>query len=83
MMSDPLFHRLPENSRALFIRIRNLGEAVLDTANLRALKHFRPDLRIATLVEATYADLYAADLRLKLSRCPKAKKTVAVRWPRV
>ena len=56
-MSIPLFQQLPENSRALFIRIRNLGEAVLDTANLRALKHFRPDLRIATLVEATYADL--------------------------
>src|SRR5262245_44644646 len=60
-MSVPLFQQLPENSRLLFIRLRNLGEAVLDTANLRALKRFRPDLQITTLVEAIYTDLYAAD----------------------
>ncbi|MGH9846906.1 MAG: glycosyltransferase family 9 protein, partial [Blastocatellia bacterium] len=52
---------LPEGSRVFFIRLRNLGEAVLDTANLRAVKRFRPDLRITTLVEAIYTDLYAAD----------------------
>ena len=45
----------------LFIRLRNLGEAVLDTANLRALKRFRPDLKIVVLVEAIYTDLFAAD----------------------
>jgi len=73
-MSIPLFQQLPENSRALFIRIRNLGEAVLDTANLRALKHFRPDLRIATLVEATYADLYAADPQIEVIPLPRSEK---------
>lgn len=45
----------------LFIRLRNLGEAVLDTANLRALKRQRSDLQITTLVEAIYTDLYEAD----------------------
>jgi predicted lipopolysaccharide heptosyltransferase III len=60
-MSAPLFRRLPENSRVLFIRLRNLGEAVLDTASLRALKRWRPDLQLTTLVEAIYTDLYAAD----------------------
>ncbi len=60
-MSVPLFQQLPENSRVLFIRLRNLGEAVLDTANLRALKRWRPDLQITTLVEAIYTELYAAD----------------------
>lgn len=60
-MSTPLFESLPENSSVLFIRLRNLGEAVLDTANLRALKRYRPDLRVTTLVEALYTDLYAAD----------------------
>lgn len=60
-MPVPLFQQLPENSRVLFIRLRNLGEAVLDTANLRALKRWRPDLQITTLVEAIYTDLYAAD----------------------
>src|SRR4029453_18107999 len=73
-MSIPLFQQLPENSRALFIRIRNLGEAVLDTANLRALKHFRPDLRIAPLVEATYAELYAADPQIEAIPLPRSEK---------
>jgi heptosyltransferase III len=73
-MSVPLFQQLPENSRALFIRIRNLGEAVLDTANLRALKHFRPDLRITTLVEATFADLYAADPQIEVIPLPRSAK---------
>ncbi len=61
MMASPLFQQLPEGSRILFIRLRNLGEAVLDTANLRALKRWRPDLQITTLVEAIYTDLFAAD----------------------
>jgi heptosyltransferase-3 len=61
MMASPLFQQLPEGSRILFIRLRNLGEAVLDTANLRALKQWRPDLQITTLVEAIYTDLFAAD----------------------
>lgn len=60
-MSNQLFQQLPADSRVLFIRLRNLGEAVLDTANLRALKRFRPDLEITTLVEAIYTDLFAAD----------------------
>ncbi len=60
-MPTLFFQQLPENSRVLFIRLRNLGEAVLDTANLRALKRFRPDLELTTLVEAIYTELYAAD----------------------
>ena len=64
-MTVPIFHQLPKGSRVLFIRLRNLGEAVLDTANLRALKHARPDLEITTLVEAIYTDLYEGDPDLK------------------
>jgi predicted lipopolysaccharide heptosyltransferase III len=73
-MSVPLFQQLPENSRALFIRIRNLGEAVLDTANMRALKNFRPDLKITTLVEAPYADLYAADPQIEVIPLPRSER---------
>lgn len=60
-MFNPLFRQLPAGARVLFIRLRNLGEAVLDTANLRALKRFRPDLEVTTLVEAIFADLFSAD----------------------
>src|SRR5262249_29017921 len=73
-MSVPLFQQLPENSSVLFIRIRNLGETVLDTANLRGLKHFRPDLRITTLVEAVYTDLYAADPEIEAIPLPRGAK---------
>lgn len=65
----------------LFIRLRNLGEAVLDTANLRALKRFRPDLRITTLVEAIYTDLYEADPDLEaipLTRGQQKKRSSIV-----
>jgi heptosyltransferase-3 len=72
-MSTPLFQRLPPNSRVLFIRIRNLGEAVLDTANLRALKEWRPDLRITTLVEEIYTDLYAADPDIEAIPLPRGE----------
>lgn len=70
-MLTPLFQQLPANSRVLFIRLRNLGEAVLDTANLRALKRFRPDLEIITLVEAIYTDLFAADPDIEAIALPR------------
>lgn len=75
-MPIPLFQQLPssglpEGSRVLFIRLRNLGEAVLDTANLRALKRFRPDLQITTLVEAIYTDLFAADPDINAMPLPR------------
>ena len=72
MTNVPLFQALPANARLLFIRLRNLGEAVLDTANLRALKQWRPDLQITTLVEALYTDLYAADPELNAIALPRA-----------
>lgn len=72
MTHVPLFQALPANARLLFIRLRNLGEAVLDTANLRALKRWRPDLHITTLVEALYTDLYAADPELNAIALPRA-----------
>ncbi len=77
-MSQPLFQLLPKSSRVLFIRLRNLGEAVLDTATLRALKHYRPDLHITTLVEAIYTDLYEADPDLEaipLTRSHREKRS--------
>ncbi len=77
-MSNPLFQALPENSRVVFIRLRNLGEAVLDTANLRALKHFRPDLELTTVVERIFADLFLSDPEinvLPLDRGPGERRS--------
>lgn len=77
-MKPPLFQLLPAGARVLFIRLRNLGEAVLDTANLRALKTFRPDLRIVTLVESLFADVYSADPDIEaipIERAPDDKRS--------
>jgi predicted lipopolysaccharide heptosyltransferase III len=70
-MSAALFQQLPADARLLFIRLRNLGEAVLDTASLRALKKWRPDLHITTLVEEIYTDLYAADPDIEAMALPR------------
>jgi lipopolysaccharide heptosyltransferase II len=47
-------NRLPDWSlvrRALLIRLRSIGDTVLMTASLRALKSWRPDIEIAVLSE--------------------------------
>jgi predicted lipopolysaccharide heptosyltransferase III len=79
-MTEPLFQQLPYGSRVLFIRLRNLGEAVLDTANLRALKRFRPDLRITTLVEAIYTDLYEDDPEIEAMALPRSPQNRRSSW---
>ena len=43
---------LSPGSRVLFIRLRSLGDTVLSTPLYAALKAWRPDLRIAVLVES-------------------------------
>ena len=44
---------------------------MLDTSNLLALKQFRPDLRIVTLVEAIYTDLFVADPNIEAIALPR------------
>lgn len=55
-MSEPreappkILENLPRNSRVLLIRLRSLGDALLLTPALRAVKQWRPDLRISVLL---------------------------------
>lgn len=55
--SDPssLLPDLPENSEILIIRLRSLGDLVLETPAISALKAWRPDLRISVLAESRFA----------------------------
>ena len=46
---------LPEGARVLIIRLRSLGDALLLTPALRALKQWRPDLRISVLLYERFA----------------------------
>src|ERR1700683_3644750 len=47
----PLLERLPSGSRIAVIRLRSLGDCVLTTPALALLKEYRPDLRVAVVVE--------------------------------
>jgi len=56
-LSEPgsLLSRLPHGARILIIRLRSLGDIVLETPGLAALHAWRPDLRLYVLVEPAYA----------------------------
>lgn len=55
--NDPssLLPSLPESSEILIIRLRSLGDLVLETPAIAALKAWRPDLRISVLAEPRFA----------------------------
>ncbi|MGC2282473.1 MAG: glycosyltransferase family 9 protein [Candidatus Acidiferrales bacterium] len=46
---------LPQGAEILVIRLRSLGDLVLETPAIAALHSWRPDLRIAVLVEPRFA----------------------------
>jgi ADP-heptose:LPS heptosyltransferase len=46
---------LPQNAEILIIRLRSLGDLVLETPAIAALHSWRPDLRINVLVEPRFA----------------------------
>ena len=53
-----VLHTLPPSARVLVIRLRSLGDCVLTTPALRLLKHARPDLRLAVMVEERFAAVF-------------------------
>lgn len=50
--------RLPEGSRVAIIRLRSLGDCVLATPAIHLLKAYRPDLKIAVVVEPRFVPLF-------------------------
>ena len=61
MVTKELFHRLPPKARILFIRLRSMGDCLLLTAPIRALKAEFPKFRITVLVEPRFADCFDAN----------------------
>jgi heptosyltransferase III len=49
---------LPPESKVLIIRLRSLGDLVLETPAVRALHEWRPDLKIYLLVEPRFAPVF-------------------------
>ena len=56
-VNDPstLLPALPQGAEILIIRLRSLGDLVLETPAIAALRSWRPDLRISVLVEPRFA----------------------------
>jgi heptosyltransferase III len=58
--NDPsaLLPALPQSAEILIIRLRSLGDLVLETPAIAALHSWRPDLRISVLVEPRFAPVF-------------------------
>jgi heptosyltransferase III len=59
-LNDPaaLLPSLPKGAEMLVIRLRSLGDLVLETPAIAALHSWRPDLRISVLVEPRFAAVF-------------------------
>jgi heptosyltransferase III len=55
--SASLLPSLPQDAEILIIRLRSLGDLVLETPTIAALHSWRPDLRISVLVEPRFASV--------------------------
>ena len=58
MKTKDLFLRLPPQARILLIRLRSMGDCLLLTSPVRALKEEFPGFRISVLVESRFADCF-------------------------
>lgn len=58
--SDPsqLLADLPQRSKILIVRLRSLGDLVLETPAIAALHRWRPDLQISVLAEPRFAPVF-------------------------
>jgi heptosyltransferase III len=59
-LNDPsrLLTELPQRSRILIVRLRSLGDLVLETPVIAAMHEFRPDLRLSILVEPRFEPIF-------------------------
>jgi heptosyltransferase III len=59
-LNDPsgLLVELPPSSKILIVRLRSLGDLVLETPVIAALRDWRPDLQISILAEPRFAAVF-------------------------
>jgi predicted lipopolysaccharide heptosyltransferase III len=58
LKTNGLFNSLPPKARILLIRLRSMGDCLLLTSPVRALKAEFPDFRISVLVEKRFAECF-------------------------
>ncbi len=78
----PDFLRGPR--RLLIVRLRNLGDCILSTPVVRALKQWNPSLKISLLVESRFAGVYHGNPHIDhleiLPRSGSALERLRQRW---
>ena len=67
-----LLERLSPGARVAVIRLRSLGDCVLTTPAIGLLKKFRPDLRIAMVVEERFSAIFAGNPDIESILAPGA-----------
>lgn len=78
-MPPPVLDSLPSGARVLLLRLRSLGDCVLTTPAIHLLKQYRPDLRVAVMVEERFAGVYAANPDLEAVLRPRKRDAFAFR----
>jgi ADP-heptose:LPS heptosyltransferase len=61
LKTKDLFQRLPATARILFVRLRSMGDCLLLTGPVRALKEEFPSFRISVLVESRFASCFSGN----------------------
>jgi heptosyltransferase-3 len=67
-----VLERVPHGGRLLVIRLRSLGDCVLSTPALELLKEYRPDLRLAVMVEDKFRAVFEGNLQIEKLLPPEA-----------
>jgi ADP-heptose:LPS heptosyltransferase len=87
-LNDPsrLLAELPPGSKILIVRLRSLGDLVLETPVIAALHDWRPDLRLSILVEPRFAAVFegnrtVSDLILSRGFAETARELRRHRFP--
>ncbi len=75
----PLLERLPSGSRIAVIRLRSLGDCVLTTPALALLKAYRPDLRVAVVVEDRFRGVFEGNPDIDELLIPRRPAVAAFR----
>lgn len=73
-----MLERLPSGARIAIIRLRSLGDCVLTTPAIALLKQFRPDLKLAIVVEPRFAPIFEGNTDVDQILSPDL--TAIARW---
>jgi ADP-heptose:LPS heptosyltransferase len=71
---NSVLERIPRDGRIAVIRIRSMGDCILTTPAISILKHARPDLSIAVVVEDRFRALFEGNADVSEILPPKVER---------